>query len=139
MKKLSHPDHLREWKARILEERPAVEKTIVVTSGTCGQASGSLGIIEAFRNELASRGLEKRIGLEITGCHGFCEMEPSIIIHPDGIFYKKLEPEGRSGDHRPDGPEGQERSRPSSTRTRRRGSGIRARRTSPSTATRCAS
>jgi NADH-quinone oxidoreductase subunit F len=92
MKKLSHPDHLRDWKVRILEERPAVEKTVVVTSGTCGQASGSIGIIEAFRSEIAARGLEKKIGLEITGCHGFCEMEPSIVIYPDGIFYPKLEP-----------------------------------------------
>ena len=92
MKKLSHPAHLREWKARILEERPAVEKTIVVTSGTCGQASGSLAIIEAFRSEIEARGLGSRVGLEVTGCHGFCEMEPSIVIYPDGIFYKKLEP-----------------------------------------------
>jgi len=92
MRKLAHPDHLREWKARILEERPAVEKTIVVTSGTCGQASGSLAVIEALRGEIASRGLETKVGLEITGCHGFCEMEPSLIIYPDGIFYKKLEP-----------------------------------------------
>jgi len=92
MRKLAHPDHLREWKARILEERPAVEKTIVVTSGTCGQASGSTAVIEALRAEISARGLEKRVGLEITGCHGFCEMEPSLIIYPDGIFYKKLEP-----------------------------------------------
>ncbi len=92
MKKLAHPDHLREWKARILEARPAVEKTIVVTSGTCGQASGSLQVIDALRAAIAARGLEKKVGLEITGCHGFCEMEPSVVIYPDGIFYKKLQP-----------------------------------------------
>jgi NADH-quinone oxidoreductase subunit F len=92
MRKLAHPDQLREWKDRILESRPAVEKTIVVTSGTCGQASGSLKLIEALRAGIAERELEGKVGLEITGCHGFCEMEPSILIQPEGIFYKKLGP-----------------------------------------------
>ncbi len=92
MRKLSDPDQLAAWKAEILEERPTYEKTIVVTSGTCGQASGSLPIIEALTSEIERRGLGSRIGIEITGCHGFCEMEPSIVIYPDGVFYKKLEP-----------------------------------------------
>jgi len=92
MRKLTHPEHLAEWKKRILDERPVYDKTIVVTSGTCGQASGSLRLIEALRREIAERGLAEKIGIEVTGCHGFCEMEPSLIIYPEGIFYKKLEP-----------------------------------------------
>jgi len=92
MRKLADPDQLAAWKAKILEGRTPYEKTIVVTSGTCGQASGSLPIIEALNLEIERRGLGNRIGIEITGCHGFCEMEPSIVIYPEGVFYKKLEP-----------------------------------------------
>jgi NADH-quinone oxidoreductase subunit F len=92
MKKLTHPNHLAEWKTKILEERPSYQKTIVVAAGTCGREKGSLLVLEALKRELESRGLKETIGIEVTGCHGFCEMEPNIVIHPDGIFYKKLEP-----------------------------------------------
>jgi NADH:ubiquinone oxidoreductase subunit F (NADH-binding)/(2Fe-2S) ferredoxin/Pyruvate/2-oxoacid:ferredoxin oxidoreductase delta subunit len=93
MKKISQPSQLQDWKKRLLAERPSYDKTIVVSSGTCGQASGSLQIIEALNEELEKKDLRGAVGLEITGCHGFCELEPNIVIYPEGIFYKKLTPE----------------------------------------------
>jgi len=92
MDRLTHPSQVHEWNTRILAGRPPHGKTVVISSGTCGQASGSLGIIEAFADEIAKRGLKDVISVKVTGCHGFCELEPNIIIYPDGIFYKKLEP-----------------------------------------------
>ena len=91
MKKLSHPDHLAEWKRIILEERPAYDKVIAVSSGTCGRARGSLQIFEAFKQEIERRRLSLTVGIEATGCHGLCEMEPNIVISPEGFFYKKLD------------------------------------------------
>jgi len=90
---LTHPTQLTAWKALILEERPAPQKTVVVSNGTCGRASGSLDIIEALKQELDGRGLEDRVKLEVTGCHGFCEMEPNIVIYPGEIYYGRLKPE----------------------------------------------
>ena len=93
MRKLSHPDHLLEWKAKIREEKPVYAKTVVVTAGTCGRSAGALPVIEALKAEIARRKLETKVGLVVTGCHGYCEMEPSLIVQPKGIFYKQLEPE----------------------------------------------
>jgi NADH-quinone oxidoreductase subunit F len=90
---LTHPSQLAAWRARILEERPVPNKTVVVSNGTCGRASGSLGIIEALGRELDRRGLRETVGLEVTGCHGFCELEPNIVIYPEGIYYGRLKPE----------------------------------------------
>jgi len=90
MKPLRSPQELSAWQAEIVASRPPKSKTVVVSSGTCGQASGSLEILQAFREELRSRQLENKIGLRVTGCHGFCEMEPNIIIEPERIFYKNL-------------------------------------------------
>jgi NADH:ubiquinone oxidoreductase subunit F (NADH-binding)/(2Fe-2S) ferredoxin/Pyruvate/2-oxoacid:ferredoxin oxidoreductase delta subunit len=90
MKRLGHPRHLAEWRRRILDERPAYSKTVSVTSGTCGQASGSREILKAFKQELERRGLRDKVGLRATGCQGFCEMEPHVVVHPRGVFYKKL-------------------------------------------------
>jgi len=87
---MNHPEQLLEWKQRIRSRRFSYKKTIIVSSGTCGQASGSLHIIEALERELEERNLKETVGIEVTGCHGFCELEPNIIIYPEGIFYKKL-------------------------------------------------
>jgi NADH-quinone oxidoreductase subunit F len=92
VEKLTHPSQVRPWIERIRARRPDTRKTVIVSSGTCGRASGSASIIEAFEDGLASRGLRDTIGLKITGCHGFCELEPNILIEPDGLFYKNLEP-----------------------------------------------
>jgi len=93
MNKINRPEQLAEWKQRIISNRLPYKKTIVVSSGTCGQASGSLQIIEALERELEKRKLEDTIEIKITGCHGFCELEPNIVIYPEGIFYKMLKPE----------------------------------------------
>jgi NADH:ubiquinone oxidoreductase subunit F (NADH-binding)/(2Fe-2S) ferredoxin len=89
---LTHPTQLAAWKAQLLEERPAPQKTLVVSNGTCGRASGSLMIIEALKQEIESRGLVDTVRLELTGCHGFCEMEPNIVIYPEEIYYGRLKP-----------------------------------------------
>jgi NADH-quinone oxidoreductase subunit F len=90
--KIIHPSQLMEWKSDILANRPPVEKTVVVSSGTCGQASGSLLVIEALQKELEKKKLKNRVEVKITGCHGFCELEPNLIVYPDETFYKKLKP-----------------------------------------------
>lgn len=92
MEKIIHPSQLLEWKSTVLANRPHFNKTVVISSGTCGQASGSLPVIEALEKELLKRNLKDKIEIKITGCHGFCEMEPNLIVYPDGIFYKKLTP-----------------------------------------------
>jgi NADH-quinone oxidoreductase subunit F len=75
------------------ESRQKETKTVIaVSSGTCGQARGSNRLIEAFKKALKQDGLRDRVILKATGCHGFCEAEPNIIIYPQGIFYQKLEP-----------------------------------------------
>jgi len=90
---LHHPTQVREWRERIRSSRPAYQKTVVISSGTCGQASGSLHVIEAFEAEIAKRKLGESVRIQVTGCHGFCELEPNILIFPDGLFYKKVEPD----------------------------------------------
>jgi NADH-quinone oxidoreductase subunit F len=91
MRTLSHPDHLAEWKRLLLEERPSYVKIIAVSSGTCGRARGSQRILETLNQEIERQKLGSTVAVEATGCHGFCEMEPNLIIFPEGLFYKNLE------------------------------------------------
>ena len=91
--KLTTIHGLAAWKQDLERTRARRRATIVLSSGTCGQASGSLKVREAFERELDRRSLREEVGLEVTGCHGFCELEPNVVIYPQGIFYKKLKPE----------------------------------------------
>ena len=93
MERINHPEELTSWKNEILAERVPSQKTIVISSGTCGQASGSLQIIDAVNQELAKKGLKDSVGVKVTGCHGFCQLEPNLIVYPEEIFYKNLKPQ----------------------------------------------
>lgn len=66
---------------------------IVVATGTCGIARGADKIVIALKKELKQHGLESKVDLKITGCHGFCEIEPYLTILPEEIFYVKVQPD----------------------------------------------
>ena len=66
--------------------------TVTVCGGTGCQAHGSIEVADAFRGVLEGLG-RSDIGLKFTGCHGFCEMGPLVVIKPAGIFYCHVKPE----------------------------------------------
>lgn len=84
---------LQELEKFFREKREALSRKpfISISSGTCGQARGSLKVVEAFKR--AIYGLEDMISIKVTGCHGFCSAEPNVIVYPDEIFYPNLKPE----------------------------------------------
>ncbi len=90
MVKLLMAEQLERFRQKILANRP--RKTVIsISCGTCGQARGALKVVEAFKK--AVKGREKKISIKVTGCHGFCEAEPNVIIFPEEIFYRNLKPE----------------------------------------------
>jgi NADH-quinone oxidoreductase subunit F len=93
MNRLLHPGHLADWRQRLVDETTTIRRTIVVTAGTCGRASGALEIRDAIDAEIDRLDAGDRVGLLVTGCHGFCEMEPSVVVQPEGVFYGKLKPQ----------------------------------------------
>jgi NADH-quinone oxidoreductase subunit F len=66
---------------------------IIVSSGTCGQAKGSLLVVDALQKTIKKHKLDEKVDLRITGCHGFCQVEPIVIVHPENIFYQNVKPE----------------------------------------------
>jgi NADH:ubiquinone oxidoreductase subunit F (NADH-binding)/(2Fe-2S) ferredoxin/NAD-dependent dihydropyrimidine dehydrogenase PreA subunit len=61
-------------------------RTIYVCQGTGCVSGKSLEITEALAKAVKEAGL-KRIGVDFTGCHGFCEQGPVAIVEPEDIFY----------------------------------------------------
>ena len=70
-----------------------IRSHVLVCSGTGCVSSGSKKVMEAMEKELIAKGLEGEVKLVETGCHGFCEQGPILIIYPDGTFYCRVQPE----------------------------------------------
>jgi len=66
---------------------------IRICAGTACHASGRLGVRDAVVEELANRGLNGKVAFVETGCHGFCEKGPILVIQPKGIFYAHVRPQ----------------------------------------------
>ena len=66
---------------------------VVIPAGTCGRASGADALIRSAQRELINEGLAERVELRVTGCHGYCQMEPSVLVEPARVFYPKVRPE----------------------------------------------
>jgi NADH:ubiquinone oxidoreductase subunit F (NADH-binding)/(2Fe-2S) ferredoxin/NAD-dependent dihydropyrimidine dehydrogenase PreA subunit len=81
---ISDLDALRE---QLVAQRETLGTTLIICGGTGCQASGSLPVIEALERELAAGGLADTVRLRVTGCHGFCEQGPILVIEPSNIFY----------------------------------------------------
>jgi NADH-quinone oxidoreductase subunit F len=85
---------LDDLKKRSAEFQSQLEKNIVISVclGTGCQANSSDLVFSAFKEELEKKVNNKSrdgkgIILRRTGCHGYCERGPIVVIHPDGICY----------------------------------------------------
>ena len=83
---------LETLRDRILIGEGAPRSTIVISAGTCGQASGANAIIRLVKRKIIGDDLHDRISLRITGCHGYCQIEPFVVIEPEGTLYPRLDP-----------------------------------------------
>lgn len=87
---LKTPKSLEKLRLRLVEQRKSKRKGISVCSGTGCRAHGSLELVEAFRRQLDAKGLSD-VDVRATGCHGFCEQGPLVVIFPQKIFYRGVQ------------------------------------------------
>lgn len=69
-----------------MEER----RTVLVCRGTGCVSTGGSEVYQAFQEEVSRQGLNDA-RVDFTGCHGFCEQGPNVVIEPDGVFYTHVE------------------------------------------------
>jgi NADH-quinone oxidoreductase subunit F len=94
MEKLKTLSEFKELKERLDAGREPDRPTIIIPAGTCGQASGANDLIRAAKREIIARELSEKVRLVITGCHGFCQMEPSVLVEPARTFYPRVDTKG---------------------------------------------
>ncbi len=93
MKKLKSVVALKQFQEGLLAEQKGIKKSIAICEGTGCHAYKSGAVADTFENEIRRRGLEGRIIIRRTGCHGFCERGPMAKIFPEKVFYFQVKPE----------------------------------------------
>jgi len=88
--KLRSKEDLEALRRELIKERKSDRPLIAVCNGTACRPYGCLQLTEAIKQELSKRGLEKKVELRITGCHGLCEKGPIVIIQPGDMFYQQV-------------------------------------------------
>lgn len=68
------------------------KREVTVCLGTaCASANGE-EIFKQLEKEMKTQNV-KNAELKPTGCHGFCQRGPIVVIEPEGIFYSEVKPE----------------------------------------------
>jgi NADH:ubiquinone oxidoreductase subunit E len=93
MTRVRSRDELEELRQRVLSERDEDAPCITVCAGTGCLASGAREVVEALENEINEQGLSAEVGFRTTGCHGFCEKGPIVVIDPEEICCLQVTPE----------------------------------------------
>lgn len=72
---------------------PDRQRTVLVCQGTGCISGGAEQIYSSLEAEMARLNLGEVVWTKPTGCHGFCQRGPLVVIEPEGIFYSKVKPD----------------------------------------------
>ncbi|MGD8512818.1 MAG: NADH-quinone oxidoreductase subunit NuoF [Deltaproteobacteria bacterium] len=90
MKKIRSQTELSAYVERIKAQRDP-ERTMISLCGGSGCGAYGTGRVKAsLEQELSAQGLADKVEVKLTGCHGFCEKGPIMVIHPSGVFYPQM-------------------------------------------------
>ncbi len=93
MPRINSPADLEALRKDIISQRDPKKTVITLCSGSACHASGSREVAIKLEEEVAKQGLSSTVDIRKTGCHGFCERGPIIVIRPDEICYFQIKPE----------------------------------------------
>ncbi|HEY5898575.1 MAG TPA: hypothetical protein VIV54_13495, partial [Burkholderiales bacterium] len=89
MAKLHSAAELEALRADIVSRRDAGKRCISVCAGAGCDAANSASVADALRTEGAKAGVE----VKVTGCHGFCEKGPNVLVTPGDLCHFSVRPE----------------------------------------------
>jgi NADP-reducing hydrogenase subunit HndC len=92
MSRINSPAELEQFRKGILSKRDPNKPCITLCSGSACLASGSGEVAASLEEEIKKQGLSDEVDIRKTGCHGFCERGPIIVIHPEETSYFQIEP-----------------------------------------------
>ncbi len=92
MPKIASFAELKAFGEQITADRDNEAILMTVCGGPGCQATRCHEVAAELRKELDSTSLNGKARLRVTGCHGFCEQGPIVVIDPSNIFYGQVKP-----------------------------------------------
>lgn len=92
-KKITSPSDLETIIESIKKKREPEKPCVSVCCGTGCMASGALEVLSTFKSVLMKKGLDVQLDTKLTGCHGFCEQGPLVVLTPGNILYCRVQEE----------------------------------------------
>ncbi len=93
MSRLESPKALESYKKKLQKQRDPKRPVISLCAGSGCGAYGTDEVKDALDKEISQNGLKGKVEVKVTGCHGFCEKGPIMVIHPEGTFYSQVKAE----------------------------------------------
>ncbi len=93
MSRIDSPEALEKFRQEILSKNDADTPCISICAGAGCIASGADEVISAFKAEIKEQGLESGVNIKETGCPGFCQQGPVVVIYPEEVCYLQVKPE----------------------------------------------
>ena len=93
MPRINSPEELEKVRQEIVSRRDPSKPCISICAGAGCMASGAGEVIAAFKAEIEKQGLQADVNTRETGCPGFCERGPVVVIYPEEICYLQVKSE----------------------------------------------
>jgi len=93
MSVLSDPVALARHREGVVAVRAAHRRVVAVCGGTGCRAQGAMEVLDALRAEIRGRDVDAAVSMRATGCHGFCERGPLVVLLPEGTLYQHVQVE----------------------------------------------
>ncbi len=69
---------------------PYDNRTILICRGTGCTSSNSTEIYNELVESIRKNNLSGKVKVKLTGCHGFCQVGPLLVIQPDNVMYNRV-------------------------------------------------
>ena len=92
MPRMNSASELEELRKRVLSARDPDKPCIAICAGMGCLSLDNGRVINAFEKEINTKKLKTKVDIRATGCHGYCEKGPLVVIYPEEICYVEVTP-----------------------------------------------
>jgi NADP-reducing hydrogenase subunit HndC len=90
MPKIGSPAELEEFRKDLSSRRDPNQLCIAICGGTGCHNQGNKEMVRAFKDEVEKKRLATKVDIRETGCQGYCEQGPMVVISPEQICYTQV-------------------------------------------------
>ncbi len=91
MERIKSIEQLQAIEASLAAARKSDRPVVTVCGGIGCTANGCQKLVAEFKKLISEKNLGDKVELLVTGCLGFCEMGPVVVVYPQKTFYKKVQ------------------------------------------------